>query len=859
MYSASTADSLSEVAPSVPHSEGPYAAAVTVPDGEFLFQAEFKRSGPDLALTGPDGQRLLIPDYFKQEHLPDLASPDGARLSASVVELLAGPLAPGQYAQATAPVPAAQAIGKVEKVSGSATVLRNGVTVNLNAGDVVYKSDVLQTGSNSVMSVSFSDGTALNLSANTRMVLNEFNYDANSTSNSGLMSLVQGGFAFIAGQVAHTGGLNFDTPVATMGIRGTAGGAACSTATTCQFFAARNVDGSISVYQLIPHAGTTTPLRVEIGTLVQISATAAPVFQPASDLNPAINNLMIQLTQDYPQIIQNLFVPATPAPPTPPTPDPGSTPADPQRSGALGSSNTVAIDLPSTAPPIPTTTLAADTPPSDTPPSPVFVTITVVPPDAPPPPEVVPPLTVANPIANQNSPEDTPWNFVIPGDVFSDPTAAIVVTLGNGDPLDTVGLAFDPATRTVSGTPPQDFNGPIVITVLAAGRIVTDSFTLDVTPVNDAPVAIDDAAATAVDTPVDIVVLANDTDVDGDLLSIFGAPTALHGSVVVNADGSLRYTPSAGYSGEDTISYQVTDGTLVDDGQVTVTTVAGVTIIGTPAGDVIDDSHAPPGQPFATIGHDSIFGLGGNDVIHGGAGNDNINGGVGNDILHGDDGNDSLSGSNGTDQLFGGNGDDRFVVSGTLDTFDSFDGGSGIDTILVATFAPLTLAGFNALQSSIEHWQGNGQGVLGNGNANNFDFSGLQTITGLAFVDAGAGNDILIGSQFADDLRGGANDDLLAGGLGNDTLTGGTGGDTFRFTEMQGGAANFGQDSILDLDLDDDVIEVSSAIFADFADLLAHTADDGLGNAVIDAGAGNTITLHHIAAASLQANHFSFT
>ena len=93
----------------------------------------------------------------------------------------------------------------------------------LNVGDAVYKSDVVQTGANSSAGVAFPDGTALNLVANTRMALNEYSYDPNSTSNSALFNLVEGGFSFVAGKVAHTGDMKIGTPVATMGIRGTTG------------------------------------------------------------------------------------------------------------------------------------------------------------------------------------------------------------------------------------------------------------------------------------------------------------------------------------------------------------------------------------------------------------------------------------------------------------------------------------------------------------------------------------------------------------------------------------------------------------------------------------------------------------
>jgi hypothetical protein len=53
------------------------------------------------------------------------------------------------------------------------------------------------------------------------MVLNEFVYDPNGKSNSTLFSLTKGTFTFVAGKVAKTGDMKIDTPVATMGIRGT--------------------------------------------------------------------------------------------------------------------------------------------------------------------------------------------------------------------------------------------------------------------------------------------------------------------------------------------------------------------------------------------------------------------------------------------------------------------------------------------------------------------------------------------------------------------------------------------------------------------------------------------------------------
>src|SRR6185295_6948560 len=79
---------------------------VTIPDAQFLFHADFKRTGSDLTLTGEDGHRVVVPDYFRHERLPTLLSADGAALTGDIVEALAGSRAPGQYAQAGgAPAP----------------------------------------------------------------------------------------------------------------------------------------------------------------------------------------------------------------------------------------------------------------------------------------------------------------------------------------------------------------------------------------------------------------------------------------------------------------------------------------------------------------------------------------------------------------------------------------------------------------------------------------------------------------------------------------------------------------------------------------------------------------------------------
>jgi VCBS repeat-containing protein len=192
--------------------------AFVVPDPNLIFNGEFKRTGLDLVLSH-EGQEFVVPDYFRGDKRAALASPDGAHLTGEIVNALTGHV---QVAQAAPGAAAGQVIGHVTKLVGSATAIRNGVSVILNNGDNVEKGDVVSTGSDSTLGITFIDGTVFGLSSNARMVLNEMVYDPNGSNNSSLLSLVAGTITFVAGETAKHGDMKIDTPVATMGIRGTA-------------------------------------------------------------------------------------------------------------------------------------------------------------------------------------------------------------------------------------------------------------------------------------------------------------------------------------------------------------------------------------------------------------------------------------------------------------------------------------------------------------------------------------------------------------------------------------------------------------------------------------------------------------
>lgn len=200
------------------HSHQGHLDTVTIPDAHLLFSGNFERSGLDLILSDHQ-HRVVVHDYFRGEKHPALVSPEGAPLDPKVIEALTGHQA---YAQAGGAAATAKVIGHVAKITGSASVVRNGVAIELHDGDNINQGDLAQTGSNSTLGLVLIDGTTFNLTASARLMLSDVVYDPNSTSNSSLITLVQGAASFVAGQVAKTGDMKVATPVATMGIRGTA-------------------------------------------------------------------------------------------------------------------------------------------------------------------------------------------------------------------------------------------------------------------------------------------------------------------------------------------------------------------------------------------------------------------------------------------------------------------------------------------------------------------------------------------------------------------------------------------------------------------------------------------------------------
>ncbi|MDR3651387.1 MAG: Ig-like domain-containing protein, partial [Paludibacter sp.] len=181
------------------------------------------------------------------------------------------------------------------------------------------------------------------------------------------------------------------------------------------------------------------------------------------------------------------------------------------------------------------------------------------------------------------TPEDTPFSGKITatdvdGDILTykkgtDPTNGTVVVNPDG---------------TYIYTPNLNYNGNDIFTVTVDdgnGGVITITVYVTVTPVNDAPVAIDDVYTTLEDKSLSGNTLTNDTDADGDKLTLINftvngvtnlAGTNANlpnvGNIEINSDGTFIFTPAANYYGTvPTITYTVSDGSLTDTANVLIT------------------------------------------------------------------------------------------------------------------------------------------------------------------------------------------------------------------------------------------------------------------------------------------------
>jgi Ca2+-binding RTX toxin-like protein len=332
-------------------------------------------------------------------------------------------------------------------------------------------------------------------------------------------------------------------------------------------------------------------------------------------------------------------------------------------------------------------------------------------------------------------------------------------------------------------------------------------------PANTAPVAGDDAGfETTVGVPLEISaaeLTANDQDADGHPLEIVSVQNGGHGTAALSG-GVVLFTPEPGYSGPASFSYTVSDGR-----GGTATAAVSITIAA-PAANVITGTN-------------------------------------GGETLTGTPGADYIDGRGADDTLVGRGGDDIFRVAGERSGFGAYQGGAGFDRIQGSArndvIAIATLAGIEAIDG------GEGSDVVRlTAGDDRLSLANVE-VTSIETIDAGAGNDTVIGSEGADRILGGPGDDRLSGlggddvflvegmggfdvfrgGEGTDRIEGSAGDDVIGLADTSGHLAGI---EIIDAGAGHDVIRLTGG-----NDRLDLTALSVTGVEVIEAGAGNdTVT-----------------
>lgn len=313
-------------------------------------------------------------------------------------------------------------------------------------------------------------------------------------------------------------------------------------------------------------------------------------------------------------------------------------------------------------------------------------------------------ITSADAVVTGDFPNGVPDNYVMlanttltvnaAGGVLGNDTDAdgIVVGATQVDPVSGGSLSFNP-DGSFSFTPPAGATGNFTFSYTATDDDGLNSFETQVTiTVNDSggggtvPEANDDGIfVTVFDQPGRIEgswLLANDSDPNGDLLTISSVQNAVGGTVVLDGSGVL-FTPNGGHIGPASFTYTITDGNGNFDTATATIKVGGDEgpriARGTDGDDIVIGSRKID-RLYGGDGDDVIYGFKQSDKIYGGTGEDTIYGNGGNDVLRGGSGSDLIYGGDKDDRIWGDNDNDGNPDEGFADTF-AFDMADGSDTV----------------------------------------------------------------------------------------------------------------------------------------------------------------------------------
>lgn len=846
-------------------------AEVVVAAGDLILTGDYARSGDNLVITGKGGETVVLEDFFGGGPLPALITPDGARISGDIAARLAGAGAETQFAQAAQTAQAQASIGRVEAIDGQAFAIRtDGTRVALNQGTQVFQGDVIETAAGARVGIVFADKTTFALGENARMTIDELIYDPATKSGSSVMSMIQGAFVVVTGEIGKTDpqAVTLNTPVATIGIRGTELAINVVQQGVESLFAL--IDGAITVTTNVAQA--LLSIAGQAVTVSSIDAPPSPIFVLTQSQFEALFGGPAETTEQLRQFTvdgdqtQNTPTdeeiqraqeqepgaggedpgigpqgPVGPVGPGGPGGPPGSA-GGPGGQAGLGGVGTIGpAGTPGSSPTGPTT--PGTTNPNNTP-------------TTPPPGPTGPQGLVINGGPGNDILTGGPGNDIITGGLGDD-----LINAGPGDDLiiwrsgdgnDTINGDAD--TDTLSLTGALGLNDTVLIAAATSGSgRVTISFTtptvetLDVGTVEEIVLATGGGDDSITIGNLTGTTISNSTvTIDGGIGNdtINGALATKR--IVANAGlgddilvGGTQDDVLNGADGNDTLTGGAGDDTLIGEAGTDTAIYFGLfadfEIDFTGTNVIITDTNLADGLDE---GADTLVGIEtlefsdgrGGTTIHGlvsaapsssGTGvtligtpnNDTIFGPASDDILQGLAGDDLLNGGGGDDAMDGGDGTDVIVVDSAGDTVND-TGTTGTDTVLSSVSFDLTGTGVENLT------------LTGTGNIDGTGDSGANLITGTAGDNR---------------LDGGGNADMLLGGLGDDTYVVDDASDVVLELPNQGtDTIESSIDVVLPADFENILLTGQSNIDATGnADANTITGNDA--NNVLIGGAGNDI------------------
>jgi len=114
-------------------------------------------------------------------------------------------------------------IAQIKKVTGQVTILRAGERLPAKIGDPLFEKDLVQTGTDGGIGITFIDNTVFSAGPNSQIALDEFRFDSNNFQGAMLADMRRGTLAVVSGDITRTtpGAMKIKTPTAVIGVRGT--------------------------------------------------------------------------------------------------------------------------------------------------------------------------------------------------------------------------------------------------------------------------------------------------------------------------------------------------------------------------------------------------------------------------------------------------------------------------------------------------------------------------------------------------------------------------------------------------------------------------------------------------------------